>query len=58
MLKYVSNAGKRMGIHFLAFNHSLLLLGEHIGRDAIRNIIGEDNHRAKGCGHKTKSDAT
>lgn len=48
---------KRMWIHFLAFNCSLLLLGEHIGWNAIWDIIGEDNHRAESCSHKAESNA-
>lgn len=46
-----------MSIRFLPFNCSLLLLGQDIGGDAIRDIIGENNHRTEGYSHKGKRNA-
>lgn len=54
---YDSDDGNRVWIHFLPLDCSLLLLGEHIGWDAIWDIVGEDNHRAESGSHKAKSNA-
>lgn len=50
-----SNSGERLRIHFLAVDRGLLFLGEHIGGNAIGDVVSEDDHRAKGCSHEAKS---
>lgn len=57
MKSYGLHTGSRLFTHFLPFDCSLLLFGKYISWDAVRDIVGENDHRTKGCSHETKRNA-